>query len=117
MNRGVAFWVACLALAAVGARPAAAQQFPTTPPAPAPMAPEHFPPFHEATLSNGLNLVLVENHALPIVSIVLTMPTGEVNDPPTEAGLARLTAGRRLLPLSVHSFTPVLDGVRRSPRH
>ncbi|HKI94727.1 MAG TPA: pitrilysin family protein [Gemmatimonadales bacterium] len=92
MNSCVASCVACLALAAVGLRPAAAQQFPTTPPAPAPMAPEHFPRFHEATLPNGLHLVLVENHTLPIVSIVLTMPTGEVNDPPTEAGLARLTA-------------------------
>lgn len=91
MSRRGAIWIIGLALAA-SSPCAAAAQFPTTPPAPAPMAPEHFPPFHEATLSNGLHLVLVENHTLPIVSIVLTMPTGEVNDPPNEAGLARLTA-------------------------
>ncbi len=90
-SRGTASLL-CLVVAAVSARAARAQQFPATPPAPAPMAPEHFPPFHEAALANGLQLVLVENHALPIVSIVLTMPTGEVNDPPNEAGLARLAA-------------------------
>src|SRR2546427_9437079 len=36
--------------------------FPTTPPTPTPLKPVHFPPFKEATLPNGLQLVVIEHH-------------------------------------------------------
>lgn len=74
-----------------GALPAAAQ-FPPTPPPPAPLRPMQFPPFQEARLSNGLQLIVVENHELPIVSLSLAFPAGSRYDPPGMEGLADLTA-------------------------
>ena len=47
---------------------AGAQEFPKTPPAPAPVRPAPFPPFQEATLPNGLRLLVVENRSAPIAS-------------------------------------------------
>jgi zinc protease len=77
-----------LAAAAVAAllAPAAlaAQQrppYPTQPPAPAPLQAAQFPPFQEATLANGLRLVLVESHENPVLSLSLAMPAGSAHDP------------------------------------
>lgn len=67
-------------------------QFPPAPPPPAPLRPMQFPPFQEARLSNGLQLILVENHELPIVSLSLAFPAGSRYDPPGMEGLADLTA-------------------------
>lgn len=74
-------------LLASAAAPAAAQ-FPKEPPPPMPLAKLGFPPFREARLDNGLEIVLVENHRLPIVSIQLSIPTGAVHDPAGKAGVA-----------------------------
>ncbi|MGI8499187.1 MAG: insulinase family protein [Gemmatimonadaceae bacterium] len=71
----------------------AAQQFPTAPPPPSPVKPSRFPPLQEATLPNGLRLVLVEQHKQPVVSIALSMPAGAVYDPPSKEGTAEMTAG------------------------
>jgi zinc protease len=51
-----------------------------------------FPPFQETRLANGLQLILVENHELPIVSFSLAFPAGSRYDPPGKEGLAELTA-------------------------
>jgi predicted Zn-dependent peptidase len=46
-----------------------------------------------AKLKNGMSLLLVENHALPIVSMVLVAPgTGAAFDPAGKGGLASFTA-------------------------
>ena len=50
------------------------------------------PPFDEATLSSGLQIVVVENHRLPLVSISLTMLGGASHDPAGKEGLASLTS-------------------------
>jgi zinc protease len=76
---------------ALFAAPAMAQ-YPTEPPPPAPLNPLRFPPFQEARLANGLQLVLVEDHKLPVVSIQLSIPTGAVHDPQGQRGLADMTA-------------------------
>ncbi|GIW50892.1 MAG: hypothetical protein KatS3mg081_0247 [Gemmatimonadales bacterium] len=85
---------ACALLPAVGwpaPRPAGAQ-FPPTPPPAAPLRPMQFPPFQEVRLSNGVQVILVENHELPIVSLSLAFPAGSRYDPAGKEGLAELTA-------------------------
>jgi zinc protease len=64
-----------------------------TPPPPT-KEPSFTPPTaHRLKLRNGLALVVVENHALPIVSMVLVAPgAGAAQDPAGKAGLASFTA-------------------------
>ncbi len=70
--------------------------------APEPLAPISFaiPPSSEATLKNGLRIVVFEDHRLPLVSYRLMMRTGDRNDPKGWDGLASavtslLTEGTR----------------------
>src|SRR5438105_4799687 len=48
------------------------------PPAPAPASPFKLPALREIKLDNGLALVLIENHRVPMVSISLGIPVGGV---------------------------------------
>jgi predicted Zn-dependent peptidase len=43
-------------------------------------------------LSNGLEVVLVEHHELPVVTMNLVVKSGSAADPQNRAGLASLTA-------------------------
>ncbi|MEO8200607.1 MAG: insulinase family protein [Gemmatimonadota bacterium] len=67
-------------------------QYPTSPPAAAPVGPAKFPPFQQAVLTNGMRLVVVENHAQPVLSISLTLPAGAAYDPTGKEGLANMAA-------------------------
>jgi zinc protease len=67
-------------------------QFPTEPPPAMELRPLQFPPFQEATLDNGLTLLVVENHRLPVVSIRLSMLAGSRSDPAGLEGVADMTA-------------------------
>jgi zinc protease len=49
------------------------------------------PPITERTLGNGLRLIVVEQHELPLVDITLTVRSGSESDPTGKAGLATLT--------------------------
>ena len=69
-----------------------AQGFPTTPPKPTRLAPLRFPPFKESTLANGLQLVVVERHEQPVISVSLAFRAGDIFDPAGKEGLAELTA-------------------------
>src|SRR5439155_3930733 len=69
-----------------------AQGFPATPPRPTLLSPVRFPPFKEATFGNGLQLVLVEHHEQPVVSVSLSFRAGGIYDPPGKEGLAELVA-------------------------
>ncbi|HYK83090.1 MAG TPA: pitrilysin family protein [Gemmatimonadales bacterium] len=69
-----------------------AQGFPTTPPRPTRLAPARFPPFQEATLPNGLELVVIARPEQPVVSVTLTFRAGGIYDPPGKEGLASLVA-------------------------
>jgi zinc protease len=62
------------------------------PPAPAPASPFKLPDLREIKLDNGLALVLIENHRVPMVSISLGIPVGGVNDPAGQAGLSEAVA-------------------------
>ncbi|MFI5311142.1 MAG: insulinase family protein [Gemmatimonadales bacterium] len=80
-------------LAALSALPPlAAQQFPPAPPPPGPIKPAQFPPFQEATLTNGVHLILVENHRLPVLSVSLSFAGGSRYDAPGKEGTADAVA-------------------------
>ena len=65
---------------------------PSRPPAPGPLSPLTFPAFGDTTLPNGVNLVVIENHEQPTVSLSLTFRAGSSYDPAGKEGLAELVA-------------------------
>ena len=71
--------------------PAAAAERLQPPPPAAPVA-ARVPAPAETKLANGLRLIVVEKHELPLVSAVLTVPGGGATDPEGAAGLADITA-------------------------
>jgi len=77
---------------ALGAAAPLHAQFPTEPPPPMPLTRLGFPRFREARVRNGLEIVLVENHRLPIVSVQLSIPTGSVHDPAGKRGVAEMVS-------------------------
>lgn len=81
------------AAAALLALPAmASAQQPKSPPAPAPVKPATIPPFQEATLANGLRILLVESKRQPVVSLALMLPAGDSYDPAGREGVATIVA-------------------------
>ena len=50
-----------------------------------------FPQAEQVTLSNGIELYLLEDKELPLVNLVALVRTGSVYEPPDKAGLASLT--------------------------
>jgi len=87
-----ALLLAVIAAATVLAPSAAVAQFPTTPPPPAPIRPAQLPPTREATLPNGVHLLVVESHKLPVLSVNMAFRAGDFTDPAGKEGLASLTA-------------------------
>lgn len=80
------------AAAAIFAPSPARAQFPTTPPPPAPIRPTQLPPIREATLPNGVHLLVVESHKLPVLSVNMAFRAGDFTDPFGKEGLAGMTA-------------------------
>lgn len=79
-------FIAALAIAL----PLLAQQ--TAPPAPAAPREAKIPQAIEKTLANGLRVIVVPKHDLPLVASRLLIRTGAAADPRGKAGLASLTA-------------------------
>jgi zinc protease len=50
-----------------------------------------FPAIQRATLSNGVNVMLLERHSAPIVNVALAIDAGAASDSKDKAGLASLT--------------------------
>jgi zinc protease len=71
---------------------AAHAQYPTQPPAPAPVKPAAFPPFQEVVLPNGLRVVLVESHRDPVVAFRLALPAGRAYTAAGNEGAADMVA-------------------------
>lgn len=67
-------------------------QYPTQPPAPTGLRPVRFPPFVTARLANGTDVIVVEHHEQPVVTISLSLPAGGFYEPADRAGLAELVA-------------------------
>jgi predicted Zn-dependent peptidase len=80
------------AIAALAAARLDAQDLPARPPAAGPLRPVQFPPFQEARLSNGVDLLVVENHEQPTVSVSLTFRAGSAYEAAAKTGLAGLVA-------------------------
>lgn len=70
----------------------AAAQIETTPPPPAPPRQLHMPAPVESTLPNGLRVVVVEKHDVPLVAARLLVKSGSEADPADLPGLADMTA-------------------------
>ncbi|MEE9553185.1 MAG: pitrilysin family protein [candidate division Zixibacteria bacterium] len=50
------------------------------------------PPITEKTLENGLEIIIIENHELPVVYFNMVMASGSICDKPGKEGLANFTA-------------------------
>ncbi len=92
----VAATPASAAAPGAAARPAARitpdAPFRQQPPAAGPEQPYHPPHWNRFKLKNGLEVMLVEFHDLPLVDLDLVVKTGSAANPPDKAGLADLTA-------------------------
>ena len=77
-------------LALLLALPVLAQQ--VTPPPPAPPREAKLPQPVEKTLANGLRIIVVPKHTIPLVAARLMIKTGAAADPRGKDGLAELTA-------------------------
>ncbi len=64
----------------------------TTPPTLTAPKPLTLPKIEERTLPNGLKLVIVEQHEIPVVDAALVIRTGAEADPRGKSGVATLTA-------------------------
>jgi len=109
----------CLTGAAAGILALACAQAPTPEPVPAPVTPPvvaavdtprtptfdrtkppelpglgrlTLPPVTRRQLDNGLEILVVEHHELPLVDMILVVKTGGEGDPANKAGVATLTA-------------------------
>ena len=90
MNRAASL-VAVLALVCSCSRPPEPPDR-SKPPALGPAPELKLPPIQKATLANGLPVVLVESHEVPLVQVNLVILTGSADDPADKFGVASLTA-------------------------
>jgi zinc protease len=62
------------------------------PPGPGPLRPYVFPKITQFTLSNGMRVVLVEKHTLPIIASRIILDAGAMREPAAKGGLANIAA-------------------------
>src|SRR5687768_17557108 len=70
----------------------AAEAAATTPPVLDEPKPLTLPAVVERTLANGLRILVVEHHELPVADFIMVVKSGSETDPPRREGLASLTA-------------------------
>jgi zinc protease len=83
------------AAALFGALSSVAQAQTARPPRPEPLPerPFKFPHIETHTLANGLRLLVVEDHSLPLVAVRAVLPIDSTADPPGREGLYAVTLG------------------------
>ena len=84
--------LAAAAAAAVAHAQATAPAGRTTPPTLGPPPKISLPPIHERNLPNGMRLLVVERHEIPLVDAVLVLGAGPEADPTGKSGVATLVA-------------------------
>ncbi len=85
--------IALFAASGIVASSVSAQVDRSKPPVLGPPPALHLPPVVVRKLANGLELMVVERHALPVADFVLVVPTGAAANPPNRAGISDLVAG------------------------
>jgi zinc protease len=83
-------WIALLCLLPVAG--VLAQPDRSSPPQPGPPPQLKLPPIRHFKLSNGMPVVLLEKHTVPLVQINLVILAGSCMDPEGKSGLASMTA-------------------------
>src|SRR5258708_5504146 len=53
----------------------------------------HMPPHEKYVLKNGLTVLLLEKHGVPMINVFALLKTGSAADPAGQSGLASVTAG------------------------
>src|ERR1700687_2666616 len=53
----------------------------------------HMPPHEKYVLKNGLTVLLLEKHGVPLLNVYALVKTGSAGDPAGEDGVASITAG------------------------
>src|SRR5260370_242904 len=53
----------------------------------------HMPPHEKYVLKNGLTVLLLEKHGVPLINLYAIVKTGAAADPAGQDGLASVTAG------------------------
>jgi predicted Zn-dependent peptidase len=81
----------------------------TKPPTLGPPPALSVPPIVSRQLANGLRIVVVEQHELPLADVLLEMRTGGEADPAGKPGTASLTAGMLLEGTSTRSSLQIAD--------
>jgi len=105
---------ACVAASILISSAPGRAQAPTQPPAAAPVKPAAIPAFQEATLPNGLRILLVESKRQPVVSLALMMNAGDAFDPAGKEGLASLVANvltKGAGPRTADQVSELIEGV------
>jgi len=114
LTRGAALALALWAMAAGGSAAGAAEtpaKTKQTPPPPQPAKQVHFPAFEEKTLSNGLRVVVVEEHAEPAVGLELLVQAGKAYEPASKAGLAQAVAALLRQGTAARSSQQIADAI------
>lgn len=83
------------------------------PPAPLALKAIQLPTTYQATLANGLALVIVEDKRLPLVSYRLAFRTGDAHDPQPLPGLTDMLAGLLTEGTESHSSREIAEKVER----
>ncbi|HEV2915517.1 MAG TPA: pitrilysin family protein [Pyrinomonadaceae bacterium] len=89
------------------------EEFRRQPPAPLAPRPLNIPTPQETTLANGLQLVIVEDHRLPLVSYRLAFRTGNADDPAELQGLTGIMADMLNEGTETRSSKQIADEVAR----
>jgi zinc protease len=82
-------------------------------PVPGPQADARFPAIRRATLGNGLQLVVVERHAVPVVTFDLLVDAGYASDAGRAAGTAKLASGMLDEGTATRSSIQISDELQR----
>ncbi len=102
-------FIAALALLTLPLSAQVADQ--ATPPAPSAPRQPHIPSASEKTLANGLRVIVVETHNVPLVSARLMIKTGAAADAADRAGLADMTASLLTKGTTTKSAEEIARGV------
>jgi zinc protease len=81
------------------------------PPAVQNLAPVVLPPISEKMLKNGLKVVVVEHHELPVVTLRLVLRTGSIFDPSDKAGLTQFMTGLLTMGTEKYTATEIADKI------